>query len=106
MAGKLYFDHGLPSVFSNSKQLYAAVRDSKIGKRARELRAWLEAQDAFPLHRPVRKRFPRSPYGVKNIMSVWECDLVDVQLHSKYIDGIKYLLNVVDFFQNMYMSCL
>jgi hypothetical protein len=79
------------------KRLHDAARESKIGKTARELRAWLEAQDAFTLHRPVPKRFPRNPYTV-NIMDVWECDLVDVQGLSKYKDGIKYLLSVTDIF--------
>ena len=58
MAGKLYIDPRLPSGFTTLKQLYAAPRGSKIGKTVRELRAWLEAQDAFTLHRPVRNRFP------------------------------------------------
>jgi hypothetical protein len=71
-------------------------RDSKITKTAGEMRAWLEAQDVYTLHRPVRKIFPRNPYAVNNIMAVWECDLFDVQGLSKYKDGIKYLLSVRD----------
>ena len=67
-------------------------------RRWGELREWLEAQDAYTLHRPVRKRFPRNPYTVNNIMVVWECDLVDGQGLSKYNDGIKYLLTVIGAF--------
>jgi hypothetical protein len=48
---------------------------------AGELRPWLEGQNAFNLHRPVQKRFPRNPYSVINIMDVWECVLVDVQVN-------------------------
>ena len=33
-----------------------------------------------------------------HIMDVWECDLVDVQGLSKHINGIKYLLIVIDVF--------
>ena len=47
MAGKLYYEPGRPSGFSTLKQLHAVARDSKFGKTARELRAWLEAQNAF-----------------------------------------------------------
>jgi len=43
-----------------------------------KLREWLETQDAYTSHRLVRKRFPRNPYTVNNIMDVWECDLVVV----------------------------
>ena len=35
---------------------------------------------------------------MNNIMDVWECDLVDVQWLSKYKDGFKYMLNVIDVF--------
>jgi hypothetical protein len=71
-----------------------------------ELREWLEAQDTYTLHRPVRKIFPRNPYTVNNIMDVWECDLVDVQGLSKHNDGIKYLLSVIDVFSKYLLSCL
>jgi hypothetical protein len=63
-----------------------------------KMREWLEAQESYTLHRPVRKRFPRNPYTVNNIMYVWECDLVDVQGLSKHNDGIKYLLRAIDVF--------
>jgi hypothetical protein len=78
--------------------LHAAARGSKIGKTACELLAWLEAQDAFTLHRPDRKIFPRDPYTVYNMMEVCEFHLFDVQGSSKYNDGIKYLLSVIDVF--------
>ena len=38
------------------------------------------------MHRPVRKRFPRNPYTVTNVMDVWECDLMDMQSLSTYND--------------------
>jgi hypothetical protein len=75
MSGKLYFDPKRPSGFSTFKRVHATAR----GKTAGELRAWLAAQDTFTLHRPLRKRFPRNPYTVNNIINVWECDLFDVQ---------------------------
>ena len=35
---------------------------------------------------------------LNNILDIWECDLVDVQGFSKYNDGVKYLLTVIDVF--------
>ena len=63
-----------------------------------ELIAWLEALDDYTLHCPVRKSFPRNPYTMNNIMDVLESDLVDMQGLSKYNDGIKYVLSVIDVF--------
>jgi len=88
MAGKVYFHPKQPSGFSTLKRLHAATRGRKVG----ELREWLEALDAYTLHRPVRKRFHRNPYTVNNIMYVWEYGLVGEKCLSKYNDGIKYLL--------------
>ena len=50
------------------------------------------------LHRPIRKRFPRNPYSVNNVLDVFECDFVDVHVLSKFNDGYKYLLTVIDVF--------
>jgi len=61
-------------------------------------RAWLEEQDAYTLHRPVRKRFARNPYTVTNVRDVWECDLLDVQSYAKYNDNFRYILFIIDVF--------
>jgi hypothetical protein len=60
--------------------------------------AWLLKQDTYTLHRAARKRFPRNPYTVNNINNICECDLVDVQGLTRYNDGVKYLLTVIDVF--------
>ena len=69
-----------------------------VQKDKKNVRTWLEKQDAYTLHRQVRKRFPRNPYSVTNVMDVWECDLVDVQSLGKYNGGQKYILTVIDVF--------
>jgi hypothetical protein len=38
---------------------------------------WLSGENTYPLHKPVRKIFPRNPYTAKNIDDVWEIDLVE-----------------------------
>ena len=93
MTGKLYFDPKHPSGFSTLKRLHAAARGRAVG----ELVGRLEAQDSYTTHHPVRKRFPRNPYTVNNIMDVWECDLVNVE-GLRNNDEIKYLLSGIDVF--------
>ena len=96
MTGRLYYDPSRPSAFSSLKKLQTAAKE--IGKKRGDIKAWLEKQDAYTLHRPLRKRFPRNPYTVNNIMGVWECDLIDVQALRKFNDGYKYLLTAIDVF--------
>ena len=93
MTSKLYYDPARPSAFSTAEKLRAAA-----GKDKKSVTAWLEKQDAYTLHRQVRKRFPRNPYSVTNVMDVRECDLVNVQSLSRLNDGHKYILTVNDVF--------
>jgi transposase InsO family protein len=94
MASKVYYDPGPFAGFSTLDKLNRAVKDDK----RTALKSWLEEQDAFTLHRPVRKRFHRNPYTVTNVMDVWECDLLDMQAHNKVNDNYRYLLTVIDVF--------
>ena len=67
MTSKLYYDPSKPSAFSSLKKLQTAAA-KEIGKKPGEIKSWLEKQDAYTLHRPLRKRFPRNPYTVNNII--------------------------------------
>jgi len=95
----LYYDENSPAGFSTLRKLRAA-ESKKKGKpqSVAATRAWLEEQDAYTLHRPVRKRFARNPYSVTNVGDVWECDLLDVQSYAKYNDNYRYILSVIDIF--------
>jgi len=100
MNAHLFYDVSKPSAFSTLAKLQAAIERQAEGKSVplAKTRAWLESQDAYTLHKPVRKHFPRNPYVVSNVMDVWEADLLDVQNISKFNDNYKYLLTVIDVF--------
>jgi len=99
MIRRLYYDPSKLSAFSTQQKLENAVGQiTGKQKQKTDIKTWLLKQDAYTLHRPVRKRFPRNPYTVNNINDVWESDLVDVQGLSKYNDDVKYLLTVTDVF--------
>ena len=98
----LYYDEGSPAGFSTLRKIRTAelAESKKKGKpqSIADNRAWLEDQDAYTLHRPVRKRFARNPYTLTNVGDVWECDLWDVQSYAKYKDIYRYILSVIDVF--------
>ena len=91
---RLYYDLARPTAFSTLRKLGVAAKNIKLD----DVRDWLEKQDAYTLHRPVRKRFARNPYTVNNVMDVWECDLVDVRALGRFNDNYKYILSVIDVF--------
>jgi len=72
----LYYAEGSPAGFSTLRKLRAAeVAESKKKGKPQSVaanRTWLEEQDAYTLHRPVRKRFARNPYTATNVGDVWE----------------------------------
>ena len=57
---------------------------------------WLREQDAYTLHRPMRRRFPRLSYNVTNVDDCWEIDLCDMQRLKTFNDGYSYILVVID----------
>ena len=64
----------------------------------RTAKRWLSEQDAYTLHKPVRRRFKRRRVVVGGQNQQWQADLVDVANLKKYNDGTKFLLTVIDVF--------
>jgi len=96
-ANRLYYDPARPTAFPTPRKLGVAAMKKKNIKLD-DIRDWLEKQDAYTFHRSIRKRFARNPYTVKNVMDVWECDLVDVRAPGRFNDNYKYILSVIDVF--------
>lgn len=88
-----YFTPSEPVSFSGARNIiskYNHTADSTV------IKDWLNAQNAYTLHRPLRKKFPRLHYIVTNIDDVWEADLVEVGSLKAYNNDITYLLVVID----------
>ncbi|KAF2885840.1 hypothetical protein ILUMI_20333 [Ignelater luminosus] len=72
---------------------------TKYSKRARaQVQKWLQKQDAYTIHKPIIRKFPRNKYIVSNIFELWQADLCDMRNLSNYNDGINYILRVIDVF--------
>ena len=100
MLSKLYYAPSNPAGFSTLGKLHSATKRRAAGKKQTfgQLKVWLEKQDAYTLHRQVRKHFPRNPYTANNVMDVWECDLVDVLALARFKSNYKFLLATIDVF--------
>ena len=62
---------------------------------------WLSEQDAYTLHKPVRRRFKRHCVIVGGPNQQWQADLVDMSRLKKTNDGITFLLTVIDVFSKI-----
>lgn len=92
---KIYNNPAHPAGFSTLDKLWKAVNKS-IPKFT--IKKWLQSQDAYTLHAPLRKRFKRNHFSVTNIDDLWQADLNDLKSLSKDNDGYIYILTVIDVF--------
>ncbi|XP_067204112.1 uncharacterized protein [Linepithema humile] len=88
---KLYYDPAHYAGYSAVDNLFRAANLSRSN-----VARWLEAQDAYTLHRPLRRKFPRMHYNVTNIDDLWEADLIELRNLKSYNDGYAYLLVIID----------
>jgi len=88
-----YFDVTKPASYGTATTLSKAT-----GIPLGVTRSWLQGQDAYTLHKPIRKRFSRNKYVAFNIDDYWEADLVDMSSKAGYNDSVKFLLVVIDVF--------
>lgn len=59
---------------------------------------WLSKQDAYTMHKPVRRRFKTRSYQTTHVDRQWQSDLVDMQGLSAHNDNYRYLLTCIDIF--------
>ena len=67
-----------------------------LKKEKKDVRDWLAGQDAYTLHKPVRRVFPRRKTIVGGIDHQWQADLIDTQRLKKDNDGYNYILTIID----------
>lgn len=95
---QVYYNPSHPAGFSGASRLKKVFKNKFNDKTIDE---WLESQDTYTLHKPVRKRFPRNQYIVYRINELWQCDLNDLRGISKHNNGYSYILTVIDVFSKM-----
>src|ERR1043165_856908 len=94
---KLYFDPVTCYTGVDTLVKAAAAAGTKKVKR-HVITEWLGKQDAYALHKPARVKFRRNQTLSKGIDHIWQSDLVDVQPLSRFNNGFRYLLVVIDTF--------
>lgn len=94
----IYYDVKHPSAFSSPYELLKSARKKNPGLKLKDVKNWLSSQDAYTLHKQLRRNFPRRKTLAKGIDYQWQADLAVMENLKKYNDGYKYLLTVIDIF--------
>jgi hypothetical protein len=93
-----YYDVRSPGSYGGIQALYRLMKRNKRNVTIKQVRDWLAEQDAYSLHKPIRRRFRRRRIYSRGIDYLWQADLVDMSHLANDNDGYKYLLTVIDTF--------
>ena len=95
----LFYDIRRESGLASVNKLYSAAKHNGKYKITRQqIEDFLRGQDAYTLHKPVRKRYPRNKTLSVGINEIHQLDLADLSNLSKYNNGVRYLLTWIDVF--------
>ena len=90
----IYYNVSNPASYSGKQQLIVAAKAKGIDKESVE--EWLKSQDTYTLFKPRKQKFSRLSIIVDHVDDQWQADLLDMSWFSRYNEGIKFLLVVID----------
>lgn len=95
---ELYRDPKFSGSLSGVKRFYGAVKEQDPSISRKEVTKSLTANDAYTLHKPVRKPPLYRRIYTKGIGYLFDIDLVDMSKFKDDNDGYKFLLTAIDTF--------
>ena len=94
--------HSLKDIYYDSKNIgsYGGIERLKRASNYKrsQVQNFLHSEDAYTLHKPVRRKFQRRRVIVGGIKQQFQADLIDVRNLKYENDGVCYLLTVIDVF--------
>ena len=95
---KIYFNPKNSSSFGSASNLFKAAKkiDPSITKSFVE--SWLKSRYEYTLFKKTNKKFRRNKILASYINEFWQIDLLDYSKLSRYNEGFKYLINIIDVF--------
>lgn len=99
----------LKQLYYNPKTGFSGINDltrkarsralgSNSGFKHSDIKKFLEQQDIYSRHMPLRKKFQTRRVVVKGIDDQWQSDLVEMIPYAKENNGHKYMLTCIDIF--------
>ncbi len=95
---KIYFDPAHPAGFSGVRTLFKAAKAINPNITIDFVTAWINDQEVYGLHKPLRHRFKRSRLISSGLYAQNDVDLADVSNLAKDNDKVRFLLISIDTF--------
>ena len=90
-----YFEPDAPASFSGQR---AFLKQFGSRKQKEKAKAWLNQQEAYAIHKPVIRKFKRTPIVSGGLFQNFEADLIDLSKIRSHNKGHNFLLTVIDVF--------
>ena len=90
----LYYDP--VSGYQSRERLYQKARESGLKVSRREVNEWLETQDTYTMHKPVRKKHKFQKTYVNDLADQIQLDLVDLSKFSHKNKGYRWILTGIE----------
>ncbi len=91
---QLYYDLNRVGSYGGVAALRRVVPEQGVER-------WLSKEDAYTLHKPVRRRLKRRCVVVGCPNQQWQADLVDMSRLKKVNDGKTFILAVINVFSKL-----
>lgn len=95
---QVYFNPKETGSLGGIKNLKTSLKLKKKQYKTKTIINWLQAQDAYTLHKPIRRKFKRRSTIVSGLNDQFQGDLIDVRNIKTHNNGYSYILSVVDVF--------
>ena len=93
---KTYFNLSNNAAFLSIDKLYKAAKLKYPSVTINIIKDWLSSQDAYTLHKDIRRKFKRNKVIVHGIDEQWQVDLVDMNTLAKENNVYRYLLTCIN----------
>ena len=87
---KLYYDTAGSASYSSVAKLHKASRAIFPKLKIQTVKEWLKKQQAYSLHRPIKRKYSRSTYSVTAVDKLWQIDLANMSM----VSNVKIILNI------------
>jgi transposase InsO family protein len=93
---RIYYDPSHSASYGTAKKLFLAAKKIRKKITRKQVTKFLEKQETYTLHRPIRKKFKRRKTLARGLDNIWQIDLVDLGSIQAENRGFRYILTVID----------
>ena len=94
----IYFNPNETGAFAGPQKVKQILKQKGYNVPMKDIKQWLQDQDAYSLLRQVKYRFRRQRIVTSGLDDMWDADLADVSNLNQHNPPYKYWLIVIDVF--------